>query len=52
LGTHDVVAGHDRLAAARQIGLTEVPVILLRGLTEVRRRQLVLADNRIALSSG
>src|SRR6195256_6869602 len=42
----DVVAGHGRLAAARQLGLTEVPVILLRGLTEVQRRQLVLADNR------
>src|SRR3979411_248056 len=33
----DVVAGHGRLAAARQIGLTEVPVILLRGLTELQR---------------
>src|SRR6195256_6905626 len=48
----DVVAGHGRLAAARQLGLTEVPVILLRGLTEVQRRQLVLADNRIALNAG
>ncbi len=48
----DVVAGHGRLAAARQIGLTEVPVILLRGLTELQRRQLVLADNRIALNGS
>jgi ParB-like chromosome segregation protein Spo0J len=48
----DVVAGHGRLAAARQLGLTEVPVILLRGLTELQRRQLVLADNRIALNAG
>jgi DNA modification methylase len=48
----DVVAGHGRLAAARRLGLKEVPVIVLRGLTEVQRRQLVLADNRIALNAG
>src|SRR5712691_399226 len=48
----DVVAGHGRLAAARQLGLMEVPVIPLRGLTELQRRQLVLADNPIALNAG
>jgi DNA modification methylase len=48
----DVVAGHGRLAAARVLGLTEVPVIKLSGLTELQRRQLVLADNRIALNAG
>jgi len=48
----DVVAGHGRLAAARQLGLAEVPVIILRGLSELQRRQLLLADNRIALNAG
>jgi len=48
----DIIAGHGRLAAARKLGMTEAPVIVLRGLTEVQRRQLVLADNRIALNSG
>src|SRR3954464_2148513 len=48
----DVVAGHGRLAAARKLGLVEVPVIALRGLSETQRRQLVLADNRIALNAG
>jgi DNA modification methylase len=48
----DVIAGHGRLAAARQIGLAEVPVIPLTGLSELQRRQLILADNRIALNSG
>jgi DNA modification methylase len=48
----DIIAGHGRLAAARKLGLTEAPVVVLRGLTEVQRRQLVLADNRIALNSG
>jgi ParB-like chromosome segregation protein Spo0J len=48
----DVIAGHGRLAAARLLGLAEVPVIALPGLTEVQRRQLMLADNRIALNAG
>jgi DNA modification methylase len=48
----DIVAGHGRLAAARLLGLAEVPVIPLRGLNEVERRMLMLADNRIALNAG
>src|SRR6266508_2498449 len=48
----DIVAGHGRLAAARQLGLADVPVILLKGLSELQRRQLMLADNRIALNAG
>src|ERR1700754_169292 len=48
----DVIAGHGRLAAARQLGLADVPVIPLHGLSGVQRRQLMLADNRIALNSG
>src|SRR2546421_49815 len=48
----DVIAGHGRLGAARLLGLAEVPVIPLRGLSEVQRRQLMLADNRIALNAG
>lgn len=48
----DIIAGHGRLVAARKLGLPEVPVIVLADLTEVQRRQLVLADNRIALNAG
>ena len=48
----DVIAGHGRLAAARLLGLVEVPVIVLRGLSDLQRRQLMLADNRIALNAG
>src|SRR3982074_2563391 len=33
----DVIAGHGRLAAARQLNLAEVPVIVLPGLTELQR---------------
>jgi DNA modification methylase len=48
----DVIAGHGRLAAARQLDMQQVPVIVLRELNETQRRQLVLADNRIALNAG
>jgi DNA modification methylase len=48
----DVIAGHGRLAAARRLALPQVPVIVLAGLSEIERRQLVLADNRIALNAG
>jgi len=47
-----IVAGHARLAAARKLGLAEVPVIVLDHLNETQRRALVLADNRLALSAG
>jgi DNA modification methylase len=47
-----VIAGHARLLAARKLGLTEVPVIVLDHLTETQRRALVLADNRLALNAG
>lgn len=49
---NDVIAGHGRLAAARLLQLAEVPVIVLAGLSEIQRRQLMLADNRIAMNAG
>ena len=47
-----VIAGHARLLAARKLGMTEVPVIVLDHLTESQRRALVLADNRLVLNAG
>ena len=48
----DVLAGHARLAAARQLGMSEVPVIQLGHLTEAQRRALVIADNQLAISGA
>jgi DUF2075 family protein len=48
----DMIAGHGRLAAARQLRMSEVPVIVLHGLTDIQRRALILADNRIAMNAG
>ncbi|MBP0496467.1 site-specific DNA-methyltransferase [Pararoseomonas indoligenes] len=51
-GERGVIAGHGRLLAARQLGMTEVPTLELSHLTPAQRRAYVLADNRLALSAG
>src|SRR6266542_5109140 len=47
-----IIAGHARLLAARQLGMREVPVIELGGLSEAQCRALVIADNQLALNAG
>lgn len=47
-----VIAGHGRLAAAEQMGLENVPCIVLDGLTEEQERAYVIADNQIAAKGG
>ena len=47
-----IIAGHARLVAARELKMTEVPVIALPHLNEAQRRALVIADNRIAGNAG
>lgn len=47
-----ILAGHGRLAAARDLGMQQVPVIVLDGLTETQRRAYVLVDNQLALNAG
>jgi len=47
-----IIAGHARVLAARKLGLTEVPVIVLRNLSEAQRRALAIADNQLALGAG
>lgn len=46
-----LIAGHGRTIAADRLGLTEVPAIRLKGLTEEKRKALRIADNQIALNS-
>jgi 16S rRNA G966 N2-methylase RsmD len=47
-----IIAGHGRYAAALLLGLKEVPVIELGGLSKARQRALALADNKIAENAG
>jgi len=47
-----IIAGHGRLLAARKLGLTEVPVIVLDHLSETQKRAYIIADNQLALNAG
>lgn len=51
-GAKGVIAGHGRLMAAKALGMTEVPVIELSGLTAAEKRAYILADNKLALNAG
>ena len=44
----NVIAGHGRLAAAKQIGWPEVPTIRLDHLSEAQKKAFMIADNRLA----
>jgi ParB-like chromosome segregation protein Spo0J len=46
----EVIAGHGRILAATELGLTEAPVIVLGHLTDAQRRAYRIADNRLAES--
>lgn len=41
-----VIAGHTRLAAAKKLGLEQVPVVVATGLTEGQIKAYRIADNR------
>ena len=47
-----IVAGHGRILAANKLGITKVPCIELKGLTEAQKKAYVIADNQLALNSG
>ena len=51
-GANGIIAGHGRLAAARKLGMTEVPTIDLTGLSDAQKRAYILADNKLALDAG
>ena len=40
-----ILAGNQRYKAAKAIGLTEVPTILLPNLTEKREKEIIIRDN-------
>src|SRR4051812_25815117 len=44
----NVLAGHGRLAAAKQLGMSNVPCLQLRNMTDAEKRAYLVADNRLA----
>lgn len=49
---YNVIAGHGRIAAAREEGITQVPCVFVDHLTEAQKKAYILADNRMALDAG
>lgn len=49
---HTIIAGHGRVAAARLIGMSEVPVRILSHLSRDEVRAYILADNKLAENAG
>ena len=47
-----LIAGHGRLEAAKSLGMSTIPAIVIKGLSDARKRALMLADNRIAQDAG
>ena len=51
-GDAEIVAGHARTAAARNLGMDEVPCIFVDDLNNAQRRALTLADNKTTMMTG
>lgn len=48
----NVIAGHGRIAAAKEEGIIEVPCVFVDHLTEAQKKAYILADNRMAMDAG
>lgn len=43
----NIIAGHGRVMAAKDLGMESVPCVFVEGLTEAQRKAYILADNRL-----
>lgn len=44
---YNIIAGHGRTQAAKELGMETVPCVFVDGLTEAQRKAYILADNRL-----
>ena len=49
---YGVIAGHGRILAAREEGITAVPCVFADHLTEAQKKAYIIADNRMAMDAG
>ena len=47
-----IVAGHGRVAAAKLLGLNEVPALRLSHHSPAEKKAYILADNKLAENAG
>lgn len=48
----EIIEGHGRLIACSELGIKEVPIIRLDGLTDKQRKAYALVHNKITMNSG
>lgn len=48
----NVIAGHGRIMAAKEEGISKVPCVFVDYLTEAQKKAYILADNRMAMDAG
>ena len=48
---NQIIEGHGRLLAAKQLGLIEVPCFILAGLTEAQERAYIIAHNKTTMNT-
>jgi len=48
----NIIAGHGRVLAAKEEGITAVPCVFVEHLTEAQKRAYIIADNRLAMNAG
>ena len=49
---YGVIAGHGRILAAKEEGITEVPCVFADYLKEAQKKAYIIADNRMAMDAG
>jgi DNA modification methylase len=49
---YGVIAGHGRILAAREEGISQVPCVFADHLTEAQKKAYIIADNRMAMDAG
>ena len=47
-----ILSGHGRVEAAKAEGMTELPYVMLTGMTEAEKKAYIIAVNRSALDAG
>lgn len=49
---YSIIAGHGRVAAAKEEGIGKVPCVFADHLTPAQKKAYILADNRMAMDAG
>ena len=49
---NEIIEGHGRLIAAKELGYTEIPVIRLDSLTDEQRKAYMLVHNKLTMDTG